>query len=444
MVKRPPIGKNRGYVDKRKGVKKMQRVEEIISEENGVTLHYLPTEKYKTTTIAVRFKGRLSEDTVSARALIPYVLQAGCEKYETNAKIRQQLENLYGAMLSVDVSKKGEYHVISFVMDIANEQYIHNEDNVFSQGVQLLHEVIFKPLLVNRVFKQNIIETEKRMMLQRIASVEDDKVRYSSQRLVEEMCKGEPYALNANGIASVIPALNGEVIYQAYEKMLQEDQVDFYVVGSVAEERLVQIKQYFALGNRPKVVVQAETSSVREEKEIIEQQELNQGKLNLGYRTHITYSDSDYFAFQVFNGIFGGFPHSKLFVNVREKNSLAYYASSRYESHKGLMMVMSGIETQNYEKAVAIIREQMEAMRNGEFSEEEIAQTKAVMKNQILETLDTSRGLIEMMYHNALANVSIPVEEWLEKLEAVTKEEIIAIGKKVQLDTIYFLKGKEA
>jgi predicted Zn-dependent peptidase len=164
----------------------------------------------------------------------------------------------------------------------------------------------------------------------------------------------------------------------------------------------------------------------------------------MGYRTHIKYGDPDYYALQVFNGIFGGFSHSKLFHNVREKASLAYYVASRLESHKGLMMVMSGIEFKNFELAVNIIKEQMDAMRSGDFTDEEIEQTKAVIENQMLETLDTARGMVEILYHNVVSKINVPLDQWMKGMQESTKEDIIAVANKVNLDTIYFLTGMEA
>lgn len=164
----------------------------------------------------------------------------------------------------------------------------------------------------------------------------------------------------------------------------------------------------------------------------------------MGYRTNIVYGDPDYNALQVFNGIFGGFSHSKLFINVREKASLAYYAASRLESHKGLMMVMSGIDLKNYDQAVQIINEQMEAMKKGDFTEKELEQTKAVIQNQMLETIDTARGMVEVLYHNVVSGHDISLDDWLNGMQTATKEEIISVAKKIDLDTIYFLTGTEA
>jgi predicted Zn-dependent peptidase len=201
------------------------------------------------------------------------------------------------------------------------------------------------------------------------------------------------------------------------------------------------VKQYFPLQNNHQPV--SETSKIQEveENEVIEEQDVKQGKLNIGYRTNSTYRDDDYYALQVFNGIYGGFSHSKLFINVREKASLAYYAASRVESHKGLLMVMSGIEVQNYEQAVTIIREQMAAMKSGDFTDQEFEQTKAVIRNQLLETIDTAYGIVEIVYHNVIAKKNRSFDEYLQGIEEVSKEDVVKVADKVELDTIYFLKG---
>ena len=202
--------------------------------------------------------------------------------------------------------------------------------------------------------------------------------------------------------------------------------------------------QYITLAERePVALPRIAEKEIEDEKEVIEKQDVKQGKLNIGFRTNVLYGDSEYFALQLFNGLFGGFSHSKLFINVREKASLAYYASSRLESHKGLLIVMSGIENKNYKQAVDIIKEQFALMQQGDFTEEELQQTKAVVKNQLLETIDVSRGMIEILYHNVIANDTITLDEWLEKTETITKEEVVAVAKKIQLDTIYFLTGAE-
>lgn len=422
----------------------MKLMEQQLHELGGLRVHIIPTDKYKTNTFVFRFKAPLNEETVTERALLPYVLQSATEKLPSVIRLRQYLEELYGSSLAVDVSKKGEDHVISIYVDIANEVYLHDAPPLFEKALSMLSDIVLHPAIEGNGFLPSIVESEKRALLQRIEATYDDKMRYANERLVEEMCKVEPYRLSANGKKESVSSITNESLYQYYQKVLAEDEMDLYIIGDISENAVDLVSKYFSISARPakerNVLLHKRNN---EEKEVVEKQELKQSKLHIGYRTFITYKDEDYFALQLFNGLFGGFSHSKLFVNVREKNSLAYYAASRFESHKGLLFVMSGIEAKNYEKAVEIIKEQMLAMQNGDFSEEEMHQTKSVIQNQILEAIDTPRGFVEMLYHGIISDRTRPVEEWLTGIESVTKEEIVKVAKNIELDTIYFLQGTE-
>ncbi|WP_144614481.1 EF-P 5-aminopentanol modification-associated protein YfmF [Bacillus cereus] len=422
----------------------MKLMEQQLHELGGLRVHIIPTDKYKTNTFVFRFKAPLNEETVTERALLPYVLQSATEKLPSVIRLRQYLEELYGSSLAVDVSKKGEDHIISIYVDIANEVYLHDAPPLFEKALSMLSDIVLHPATEGNGFLPSIVESEKRALLQRIEATYDDKMRYANERLIEEMCKVEPYRLSANGKKESVSSITNESLYQYYQKVLAEDEMDLYIIGDISENAVDLVSKYFSISTRParerNVLLHKRNN---EEKEVVEQQELKQSKLHIGYRTFITYKDEDYFALQLFNGLFGGFSHSKLFVNVREKNSLAYYAASRFESHKGLLFVMSGIEAKNYEKAVEIIKEQMLAMQNGDFSEEEMHQTKSVIQNQILEAIDTPRGFVEMLYHGIISDRTRPVEEWLTGIESVTKEEIVKVAKNIELDTIYFLQGTE-
>lgn len=422
----------------------MKLMEQQLHELGGLRVHIIPTDKYKTNTFVFRLKAPLNEETVTERALLPYVLQSATEKLPSVIRLRQYLEELYGSSLAVDVSKKGEDHIISIYVDIANEVYLHDAPPLFEKALSMLSDIVLHPAIEGNGFLPSIVESEKRALLQRIEATYDDKMRYANERLIEEMCKAEPYRLSANGKKESVSSITSESLYQYYQKVLAEDEMDLYIIGDISENAVDLVNKYFSISARParerNVLLHKRNN---EEKEVVEKQELKQSKLHIGYRTFITYKDEDYFALQLFNGLFGGFSHSKLFVNVREKNSLAYYAASRFESHKGLLFVMSGIEAKNYEKAVEIIKEQMLAMQNGDFSEEEMHQTKSVIQNQILEAIDTPRGFVEMLYHGIISERTRPVEEWLTGIESVTKEEIVKVAKNIELDTIYFLHGTE-
>ena len=422
----------------------MKLMEQQMHELGGLRVHMIPTDKYKTNTFVFRFKAPLNEETVTERALLPYVLQSATEKLPSVIRLRQYLEELYGSSLAVDVSKKGEDHIISIYVDIANETYLRDAPPLFEKALSMLSDIVLHPATEGSGFLSSIVESEKRALVQRIEATYDDKMRYANERLIEEMCKVEPYRLSANGQKERVASITNETLYRYYQNVLAEDEMDLYIIGDIDEDAVDLVGKYFSIAPRTakdKNVILHKRNN--EEQEIVEKQELKQSKLNIGYRTYITYRDEDYFALQLFNGLFGGFSHSKLFVNVREKNSLAYYAASRFESHKGLLFVMSGIEAKNYEKAVEIIKEQMKAMQNGDFSEEEIHQTKSVIQNQILEAIDTPRGFVEMLYHGVIAERTRPVEEWLTGIERVTKEKIVKVANNIELDTIYFLHGTE-
>ncbi|MBM7659295.1 putative Zn-dependent peptidase [Bacillus mesophilus] len=417
--------------------------QEIVEKMNGLSLHVVETKKYKTNTLVMKLKAPLTKEDVTHRALLPHVLQSGTNQYPSTTELRSYLDELYGASLGVDLTKKGEYHIITIRVEIANEVYLSDQTPLLEKGLSLLADIVQNPAQENGVFLASIVEKEKRALKQRIQSVFDDKMRYASLRLVEEMCKDEPYSLHANGQMEDVDQITPRSLFEYYQKSLREDEIDLYVVGDVsATELKSSVATLFKLEDRSPKIVSNPPITINKENEVIEEQDVKQGKLNVGYRTNITYQDPEYYALQVFNGIFGGFSHSKLFINVREKASLAYYAASRVESHKGLLMVMSGVDAKNYDQAVSIIKEQMIAMKNADFTDKELEQTKAVLVNQLLETIDTSRGLIEVLYNDVLAEVKQPIDEWLRKVKDVTKEQIIEAGKKIELDTIYFLKGK--
>lgn len=422
---------------------------EKVSEINRMTVHTITTNKYKTNTLVLLLKNQLDEKTVTKRALLPYVLQSGTERHPSRKLIREHLDDLYGANLSVNVQKKGEHHVISFRLEIANEKYLQNAPSLLNEGIRFLAELLLRPHVENGRFSKTIVESEKRALKQRIQAIHDDKIRYANVRLTEEMCQGEPFALMAYGKEEEIDAIDEESLYDYYQKIINEDEIHLYFVGAndaVTVEEYVNEAFQFP-GTRSKntsIEVIPVQKEVKEERQVFEDQEVLQGKLQIGFRTYTTYKDDDYYALQVFNGIFGGFSHSKLFTNVREKASLAYYVYSQYESHKGILAVASGIECSNFERAVKIIKKQWEAMKNGDFSDEEMEQTKTMIKNQLLETLDVPRTTIELLYHNVVAKKQRSIEEWIRGIEEVTREEIIQIANKIQLDTVYFLRGKEA
>lgn len=423
----------------------MTAINEVVKKKQGYTLHIVQTDKYKTNSLILKMKAPLDQETVTLRGLLPHVMQSSTKTYPSTTELRSYLDELYGANFFTDLGKKGEYHVVSMSVEIANEKFLRDSEPLLQKGIEFLADVLQNPQIENNEFDKKTVEKEKRNQKVRIQAVYDDKMRYANSRLVEEMCKGERFALHVNGISEEVESITAKSLYEYYQKVMNEDQFDFYVIGDVDVTEVENLcDQLLQLNQRTPLEIDSSEVKQKERENVVkEKQDVKQGKLNMGYRTHTQYGDDDYFALQVFNGIFGGFSHSKLFINVREKASLAYYAASRLESHKGLLMVMSGIEFDKYDQAVGIINDQLQAMKDGDFTDGEIEQTKAVIRNQLLETIDTSRGLVEVLYHNAVSHEEIDLKHWLDEIEKTTKEDIVKAANKVELDTIYFLTGME-
>lgn len=411
----------------------------------GIQIHLLPVDKFKTNLISVHIHLPLQEETVTLASLLPHVMRRGSRRYPDMSAIQRHLNELYGAEFHVEVSKKGEKQYLVFQMEILNEQFISEDIQLLEEGFAFLSEILYSPLLEGEGFKKHYVELEKESLQEKIEGLIDDKMRYANQRLTEEMCKDEPYRLLAQGIKEQIPAITAEKLYAFYQEVISTYPMDIYIVGNFAEEQaLSYINTYFSKGKgeKRKVPPTDYQKKVEEENIVIEEMDVSQGKLNIGLRTQINFADEEYLPLLMYNGVLGGFPHSKLFTNVREKASLAYYAVSRLESSKGLIMIMSGIESGNFDQAVKIIKEQLNLIANGEISDLEIRQTRAALSNQYQESFDSPQGLIDFDYLGQLNGKTRSLTEIIQGLENISREEIVAVAQKIELDTIYFLRGK--
>ncbi|MEN1969927.1 pitrilysin family protein [Lentibacillus sp. N15] len=422
----------------------MNELKESVFQEHGLQIHVIPNQKYKTIAFAAKFKAPLDKATVTKRALLGYVLKQGTKAYPTRGKLQEQLDQLYGAVLSIDSMKKGNHHIITVRLEVANDKFIADEAGVMEGALDLLHDVIFNPNATGGSFSQPIVDREKETLQQKIHALVDDKMSYANTRLIDEMCPDEVYRLHVHGYEEDLASITPENLYRYYQHMLTNDQLDIYVSGDVDSDQIKEklVTRMKQEDKRQLDIVSGSADKMKQLDQVntvIEQQNVQQAKLHLGYRTNITYHDEDYFALQVFNGIFGGFPNSKLFINVREKRSLAYYASSRIESHKGLLFVFSGIAPKDYEQAREIIEQQMEAMKKGEFDNKQMEETKGLIVNQLLETMDNQQGIIELLYQQVVGNRNLTPDQLIEGIKQVTKEEVIKTAQKMELDTVYLL-----
>ena len=410
----------------------------------GVSLHIRQTTQFKTVNFSVKWRRPLTTKDAAERTVLSNVLQHSNEKFKTSAAFRSYLDDLFGTVLYFDTTKRGNEHTLLLNVETVNDQYLANS-NVLQEVLDLIHTVIFSPNLENDAFVSSSVEREIEMVLERIHSIFDDKARYAQYRLMQILRPNHPASISANGTIETVKAVTPQSLKAAYDSMLQNDTVDIYVVGDIdVEEMTEKLRQVLAFGDRELHEKQLKTEiDTKPEEYTKEQQEMKQGKLHIGFSTPVYFGDPDFPKMQIFNGIFGGYAHSKLFMNVRERESLAYYASSSYSSQYGLVFVTSGIEPSNEKKAIDVINEQLKVMQNGEISDLELTQTKAMLTNQLKEALDSARGQIEIYDQYKDLNEAFTIDTWASRWQQVTKEDVQQMAKQVKQEAIYFLCGKE-
>lgn len=409
---------------------------------SGVYLHLLPEKKYKTIRINIRFSQVLREDNSTLRTLLASVLETNAKNYPTQRHVSQVLADLYGASFGINVGKKGTRHIVTVSMNLVNDKFL-TEKNITQKAISFLKEMLFAPNITNDLFHEETFLREKENLLSYLKSVYEDKQTYSSLELQKLYFKDPAQGIPSFGLKEQLEKVTNAQLVEAYTEMIEEDKVDILVVGDVTEEEMVSLFSEFPFKEREeaieKVTYQQEFSPVIREKQ--ERQEISQAKLNLAYRVKSSSVSEDYFTAVIFNGLFGGFPHSKLFLNVREKESLAYYASSSLDTFRSYLSVQTGIEGKNRDHVLHLITEQLESLQRGEISDLELMQTKANLKNQFLMTQDSPQGQMELYFRQVFLNECITEEMWLEKLEAVTVEDVSQYAKDVRLESIYFLEG---
>ncbi|MEK4228798.1 EF-P 5-aminopentanol modification-associated protein YfmF [Solibacillus sp. FSL H8-0538] len=410
----------------------------------GVSLHIRQTTQFKTVNFSIKWRKPLTTKDAAERTVLSNVLQHSNERFKTSAAYRSYLDDLFGTVLYFDTSKRGNEHTLLLNAEAVNDQYLAH-GNVLNEVLELLQTAIFKPNFEQGVFVPSIVEREKDMVVQRIQSIFDDKARYAQQRLTNILRPNHPASISANGTIETVQQITPQSLTEAYYSMINDDIIDIYVVGDVdVEDMTAKLKQALPFKDRDGFEKQTLTATEKPEQSYTkEQQEMKQGKLHMGYSTSVTFGHEDFPKMQIFNGIFGGYAHSKIFMNVRERESLAYYASSSYASQYGLVFVVSGIEPANENKAIEVIGEQLMSIQNGEITDLELTQTKAMLINQLKEALDSARGQIEIFDQYKGLNEQFTVELWTKRWQDVKKEDVQQMAKQLELEATYFLCGKE-
>lgn len=415
----------------------------------GVHLTAVHTTKFKSSYMGLQFLTPLSADTAAANALVPMVLRRGTERCPNMEALSAALDELYGGSIEPVIRKKGEIHCVGFVGSFLDDAYTPDGGAVLEDAARLMGELLLHPTVQNGCFLPAYVEGERVNLVNLIRAQVNNKRQFALTRLIQLMCGREPYGVDRLGDELSAAALTVEGLWTQYQNLLHSARIEVYYSGSAAPDRveaafrqaLKGFERETGLYTLPVVgtsnIVPVSTPHLYEDT-----LDVTQGKLALGFRTGINVASPDYPAAVIFNAVYGGTTTSKLFLNVREKRSLCYYASSQLEKFKGVMLVSSGVEFDQRQEAQEEILAQLECCRQGKFDLRELEAARRSAVSGYSTLLDSQNRMEDFWLGQAVQAGNTP-EELIEKLEEVTAEQVACVAQNIQLDTIYFLKGKE-
>ena len=411
----------------------------------GVRFSEVRDSRFKTMRISATALVPLENSTVAQYALLSQVLTRSCREYPDFTELSRKLSSLYGASLEAGVRKLGETLGLTFSVSGIDDRYALDGESICAELSELLCSVLFEPKLVDGNFDNDEIEQERRQLIDLSDSEINDKRAYSNKRLLEFMCEGEAYGIRRYGSAEQIRAVTAEELKTAWTTLLKDAKFEIIYVGDTAP---VTAKRVFSekFSSVERTPAELNTFVVRKAGEVrsfTDTMEVAQAKLLMGFRTDCATPDEDVTAMRLMCAILGGGANSKFFKNVREKQSLCYYCFSRFHRVKGILTVESGVEADNVEKAKNAILTELQAMQNGDITEDEINFAKLSVANDFVSICDTVSGIPEWYLSQLCDGRFLTVKEASDEFAAITKDEIVKAAQKLTLDTVYVLKGKE-
>lgn len=411
----------------------------------GVTLRCFPDTRFKQSCLSVQFVRKMCREEAACNALIPAVLLRGCAGAPDLRDITLRLDDLYGASVGSLVRRIGDYQTTGLHCSFIADAYAMEPEGVLSPMITFLGQLLLEPVLENGVFRKDYVESEKKNLIATIESQRNDKRAYANSQLLRKMCAEDSFGIPRLGEVEQVKALTPECVYAHYRKVLQESRVELFYVGSGEPESVAQLlKPLFEKMQRHYTALPEQTAFAGPAAgELEERLDVSQGKLAMGFVTPITIRDDRFAAMQVCNTIFGSGMTSKLFVNVREKNSLCYDISSGYHGVKGIVTVGAGIDCDQKENVQAQILEQLAACCSGQITREEMNAAKQAVISSLRGVHD-SPGAIESYYASViLSGLGMTPRQYIEKIQSVTPEQVTQAAATLSVHTVYFLRGEQ-
>lgn len=415
----------------------------------GVFLSHLRSDKFKTACMSLTLLTQLRRESAAMNALIPYVLRRGTTRYGDMEALSRRMDELYGTAIEPVVRRVGEIQCIGFYGSFPEEAYLPGGESLLPSAVGLMADMLLDPKTRGGLLLPQYVDSEKEKLLERIRSRINDKRSYSLSRCIEEMCCFEDFAVSRLGGEEEAENINYKKLTRHYRELLQTCPVELFYCGKAGMKQVAAAFRE-ALASMPRGEIDYDLgtdirmNAVEAQPRYVEEQmDVSQGKLVIGFRLGECMEEPDVAAIHVFNSVYGSGSTSKLFMNVREKLSLCYYASSSYARSKGILTVSSGVETKDFRRAEEEIGRQLAAVQRGDWEDWEQEGALQAIRASLL-SLSDSQGALENFYLGQIASgVEETPEELAAALEQVTKERIMAAAQTVKPDTVYFLSGKE-
>ncbi len=409
----------------------------------GVEGLFIKSSRFKTTLISCNFYLPLEKERVAENALLPFILTTCSKKYPDFSKLNYKLNRLYGASLDASAEKYGDYQLLKIKISVINDRYTLDGESLVKQAAELICGLIFEPSVENGAFLPEDLAREKRKAIEHIKSEYSEKRIYAKKRLIEEMYKSAPYGVAKCGTVDDVEKITGESLYNAWQNMLKTAFVRFNIVGSEMPAGLFDvITERFAELKREDITNCKKSTPTKPNAKpntVCEEMAVSQGKLVMGFSCELCGNDDNTLPLLVMCDIFGGGPYSRLFSNVREKMSLCYYCSASSIRQKGLLTVESGIETENALSAEKEILNQLNIVKQGEFSDFEFESSLKSICDSLNGYNDSQNGIDNWYTLNVNNDSLYSPEDIAEKVKSITREAVINAATGVKLHTVYKL-----
>ena len=413
---------------------------------SGVNLVVLPTTQFKTLHIAIDFVAPALTSNISARSLLSYLMAVSTRQYPTQQEVAQKTIDLYGAQYQTDVYRFGQTHHVRVTLQLPAPDYIDDGNDLLVDAFNFLQEMIFDPLLDGQKFDRKVFVKEQQSLINELESIKDDKPRYAISQLRNITYDVPNLQSSSAGDIDLVKNLTPESLYTAYQNMISSDLVNIVVLGNVNESDVESIIKDWSISPRRLPVLQpfyrqALRPATVEKKQY--QRDINQAMLTLAMRLNVPPLDKQRFAAMVMNALLGGSPLSKLFMNVREKASLAYSIYSKWQYDTGFLLIAAGLDADKVVQAEKMIDEEILAIQNGDFEDKVVTSIKKSLINDYLSQQDSPNSQIETAFSRLLTGSETSESEWIKQVQAVTANDIRLVAKKLQIQSRFILLPKE-